>query len=65
MPDEGGGTEVKQSTKEALGALAFGAAIALTILIILYRPVVRVEFEGVKNPVTAATDNGEALNGRN
>ena len=54
---------MKQSTKEALGALAFGAAIALTILIILYRPTLKIEWQGVKNPVTAATDNGEALKG--
>lgn len=47
--------------KGIFGALAFGAAIALTILIILYRPVVRIEWQGVKNPVTDATDNGEAL----
>ena len=54
---------MKQSTKEALGALAFGAAIALTILIILYRPVVRIESEDIKNPVTVGADNGEALKG--
>ena len=44
--------------KGIFGALAFGCMIALTILIILYRPVVRVEFQGVKNPVTVGADNG-------
>ena len=52
---------MKQSTKEAIGALAFGCAIALTILVILYRPTLRVEFEGVKNPVTVGADDGETL----
>ena len=47
--------------KGIFGALAFGCMIALTILIILYRPVVKIEWQGVKNPVTAATDNGEPL----
>ena len=50
---------MKQSTKEALGALAFGCAIALTILVILYRPTLKIEWQGVKNPVTVGADNGE------
>lgn len=50
---------MKQTTKESLGALAFGVMIALTILVILYRPVIKIEWQGVKNPVTATTDNGE------
>lgn len=54
---------MKQSTKEAIGALAFGCMIALTILIILYRPVVRIEFQDVKNPVTVGADDGEPMEG--
>ncbi len=45
--------------KGIFGALAFGCMIAVTILIILYRPTLKVEFEGVKNPVTVGADNGE------
>ena len=37
---------MKQSTKEAIGALAFGCAIALTILVILYRPTLKIEWQG-------------------
>ena len=50
---------MKQSTKEALGALAFGCMIAITILVILYRPVVRVEFEGVNQNTMQEVSNGQ------
>ena len=50
---------MKQTTKESLGALAFGVMIALTILVILYRPVVRVEFEGAGQNVTQEVSNGQ------
>lgn len=51
--------------KGIFGALAFGAAIALTILIILYRPTLKIEWQGVKNPVTVGADDGEALREHN
>ena len=50
---------MKQSTKEAIGALAFGCAIALTILVILYRPTLRVEFQGAGQNITQEVNNGQ------
>ena len=58
-----GGREVRAMDKGIFGALAFGCMIALTILIILYRPVVRIEFQDVKNPVTVGVDDGEPMEG--
>ena len=52
---------MKQTTKESLGALAFGVMLAVMIWAIIYKPTVRMEFEDVKNPVTVGADNGEAL----
>lgn len=54
---------MKQSTKEAIGALAFGCMIAITILVILYRPTLKIEWQGVKNPVTVGVDDGEPMEG--
>lgn len=45
--------------KGIFGALAFGAAIALTILIILYRPTLRVEFQGAGQNITQEVNNGQ------
>ena len=45
--------------KGIFGALAFGAAIALTILIILYRPVVRIEWQGVNQNTMQEVSNGQ------
>ena len=47
--------------KGIFGALAFGCMIAITILVILYRPTLKIEWQGVKNPVTVGADNGETL----
>lgn len=48
---------MKQSTKEALGALAFGCMIAITILVILYRPTLKVEFQGAGQNITQEVSN--------
>ena len=50
---------MKQSTKEALGALAFGCMIAITILVILYRPTLKVEFQGSGQNITQEVSNGQ------
>ena len=50
---------MKQSTKEALGALAFGCMIAITILVILYRPTLKVEFQGAGQNITQEVNNGQ------
>ena len=54
-----GGREVRAMDKGIFGALAFGCMIAITILVILYRPVVRVEFEGVNQNTMQEVSNGQ------
>lgn len=51
--------EVMAMDKGIFGALAFGAAIALTILIILYRPTLKVEFQGVNQNTMQEVNNGQ------
>ena len=46
--------------KGIFGALAFGAAIALTILIILYRPTLKIEFEGVNQNTIQEVSNDKS-----
>ena len=50
---------MREMDKGIFGALAFGCMIAITILVILYRPTLKIEWQGVKNPVTVGADNGE------
>lgn len=50
---------MKQSTKEAIGALAFGCMIAITILVILYRPTLKIEWQGVNQNTIQEVNNGQ------
>lgn len=45
--------------KGIFGALAFGCMIAITILVILYRPTLRVEFQGVNQNTMQEVSNGQ------
>ena len=50
---------MKQTTKESLGALAFGVMLAVMIWAIIYKPTVRMEFEGAGQNVTQEVSNGQ------
>lgn len=51
--------EVMATDKGIFGALAFGCMIAITILVILYRPTLRVEFQGAGQNITQEVNNGQ------
>ena len=50
---------MREMDKGIFGALAFGCMIAITILVILYSPTLKIDWQGVKNPVTVGADIGE------
>lgn len=52
-----GRREVRAMDKGIFGALAFGCMIAITILVILYRPTLKVEFQGAGQNITQEVSN--------